>query len=612
MGAKKKPDAVASEAPIRDAPRPRLHRLSVSNFRCIGPVPVEIELDDIVVLVGPNNSGKSSILRAYQVVMEHGSDEGKLAIEDFPNGAVDPAHLPTIELETVVFDKTAPGERWVRTEPSTGEMFVREKWTWAAPGAPKKVGWDVAARAWHDTEGPWGAPNVAQAYRPKPHRVSAFQSPAELADEVVELLSKAIAERVKEISKKRAQDGTPTEYEQLIASISELRRAIASDATAAVEQVRAGIAEMVGAVFPGYSVTFDARPDDEIEKALVLYKPAPVLKMGPTDGFHSSLERQGSGAARTLIWAALRILSEHTRARGKGQGNDRPNLLLMDEPELCLHPDAVREACRVLYDLPKTGNWQVMITTHSPVFIDLTRDNTSIARVERLSDGNVHGTTLFRPTRARLDEDDRAELKLLNLCDPYVAEFFFGGRTVVVEGDTEFTAFRHVISHEPDTYRGVHVVRARGKACIVSLCKILNQFEKGYSVLHDADSEQILGTRTKKSRRNPAWTVNERILEVTEEGRGTGKVRLLASLPNFEVAFFGEEADGEKPFSALARLKADSVSHARIADLLESLLDTRVPPPAGALAWTTLSQLGDAVRHVGVSGTSQTAQSVSV
>lgn len=586
------------EEPIEVAalqtPRPRLHKLKVSNFRCIGPDPVEIELDDIVVLVGANNSGKSCILRAYQVVMEHGSTEGELTIDDFPNGKVNSHQVPTIELETVVFEETAPGARWVRTDPNTGEMLVREKWTWNEPGPPKKVGWDVGANDWHVSEGPWGAPNVAQAYRPQPHRVDAFQRPQDQAIEVVKLLSKAISDRAKELSRKKVDEtgsSGPTEYEQLLSAIKNLRLAIAADATAAVADVQKNLADMISQVFPGYSVTFDARPEDDLEKALNLYKPDPQLKMGPTDGFHSTLERQGSGTCRTLIWTALRILSE----RATGKTIDRPHLLLMDEPEICLHPDAIREACRVLYDLPKTKNWQVMITTHSPVFIDLSRDNTSIARVERLSNGTVQGTTIFRPKKARLDDDDRIELKLLNLCDPYVAEFFFGGRTVLVEGDTEYTAFKYVIAQDPAKYKDIHIVRARGKACLVSLCKILNQFDKAYAILHDADREKVLSKRTKKERANPAWSENLKILDVTEEGRSKGKVRLLASVPNFEEAFFGEEANIDKPYSALAHLKKDSNFFQKIAELLDCLIDPTKSVPNGSKVWTALDDLKTAV-----------------
>jgi putative ATP-dependent endonuclease of OLD family len=68
--------------------------------------------------------------------------------------------------------------------------------------------------------------------------------------------------------------------------------------------------------------------------------------MGPNGGYQSTIDRQGSGARRTLLWAALRYISETSST------NERPHVLLLDEPELCLHPNAVREACRVLYDLP--------------------------------------------------------------------------------------------------------------------------------------------------------------------------------------------------------------------------------------------------------------------
>ena len=89
MAAKKKPDADPIPLAPEGAGRPRLHKLVVKNFRSIGASPVEIELDDIVVLVGPNKVGKSSILRAYEIVMQQGSKEGRLIIDDFPNGVVD-------------------------------------------------------------------------------------------------------------------------------------------------------------------------------------------------------------------------------------------------------------------------------------------------------------------------------------------------------------------------------------------------------------------------------------------------------------------------------------------------------------------------------------------
>ncbi|MEO8801803.1 MAG: AAA family ATPase [Rudaea sp.] len=592
MPKKKAPEEV-SPLPA-NIPRPRLHKLTICNFRGIGTDPVSIELDDIVVLVGPNNAGKSSILRAYEVVMEHGSAEGALTLDDFPNGQVSPGSSPTIELDTVVFEKTAPGERWVRCDGANQDMFVREKWTWDAPGKPKKVGWDVAAGNWHASEGPWGAPNVAQAYRPKPHRVTAFDDPAKQADAIAKLLHEAIKDRIANLSKNKAESsggGEPSEYEKLIRDVGALRKSIALEATNAVEDVRSELGRTIAEVFPGYSVSFDARPEDDVEKCISFFKEAPILKMGVVDGYQVGLDHQGSGARRTLLWAALRVLAERPSTNKTSTALGRPHILLLDEPELCLHPNAIREACRVLYDLPKSKSWQVMVTTHSPVFIDLSRDNTSVARVERSSNGQVTGTTIFRPSRAKLDDDDKVELKLLNLCDPYVAEFFFGGRTILVEGDTEYTAFRYVASCEGSAYADVHIVRARGKACLVSLCKILNQFDKGYAVLHDSDRPVVINEKTKVTRKNGAWTLNERISYITEDRRKQGSVRLLASVPNFEEAFFGEEVSTDKPFSALAHLKMDSNAYGLIKQLLDALLDAAKSVPAGALEWGELSEL---------------------
>lgn len=260
---------------------------------------------------------------------------------------------------------------------------------------------------------------------------------------------------------------------------------------------------------------------------------------------------------------------------------------------MCLHPSAIRDACNVLYSLPAGKKWQVMVTTHSPVFIDLSRDNTSIVRVERTVDGDVSGTTIFRPERAKLSEDDREELKMLNLYDPYVAEFFFGGRTIVVEGDTEYTAFKEVMAENKARFGDVHVVRARGKYTIVALCKVLNQFGKPYAVLHDSDKEMVEGKNG--LRRNSAWTANEKILDAV--GPQRGNVILAASIPNFEISMFNGPAEDEKPYGAWERVRKDPETRERVSSLLEFLVGKRDAPPKNILAWNNIEELKAAVDH---------------
>ncbi|WP_106494735.1 AAA family ATPase [Lentibacillus sp. Marseille-P4043] len=118
--AKKTESQVTLQSKDPNVPRPRLSKLIIKSFRCIGNKPVKIELDDIVVLVGPNNAGKSTILKAYEVIMFHGSNADKLTIDDFPNGKIVEGAYPEMELHTVVHDNS-PGQRWIKIDEKTNE-----------------------------------------------------------------------------------------------------------------------------------------------------------------------------------------------------------------------------------------------------------------------------------------------------------------------------------------------------------------------------------------------------------------------------------------------------------------------------------------------------------
>jgi len=303
--------------------------------------------------------------------------------------------------------------------------------------------------------------------------------------------------------------------------------------------------------------------------------------MGPNDGYLSTIATQGSGARRTLLWTALKYVSE----QGK-KSSERPHVLLLDEPEICLHPSAIREARKVLYELPKTGNWQVMVTTHSPVFIDLSYDNTTIVRVDRGNDNEIKSTTLYRPKTANLSLDDKENIKLLNVCDTYLHEFFFGGRIIVVEGDTEYTAFSLLKIIYPKEYDDVHIIRARGKGIIPSIIKILNQFTCDYAVLHDADIPKLEDGKT-----NPAWTLNMSIKEEIVKNQNISKVRLIACKTDFESALFGQKVKRDKPYNIIVKMKNTDSVKAIMKQLLDSLLDTSISPPINCLRWSTIDDL---------------------
>lgn len=565
--------------------RGKLRSLSVRNFRCIGAEPVKVDLDDIVVLVGPNNSGKSSILRAYEIAMNEGSNAGKLKLEDFPNGEVNPDEPVEIELVTEVITGD-PGKHWIgdmagKPIADAGKKYVKEKWVWTDQGKGKRFGWNVEKQEWDDKK-PWGYANVANARRPAVHPVRAFDPPEAQAKQIHDLLRTAIIDSAKLISK----DGVNL-YEKLLADVAEFQKLTLDHNKEKIEDVETKLNEIVSSIFLDHAVRF-IQSTDASDSTIRLFPEGGRLTMGHKEGHMSDLESQGSGARRTMLWATLKFLKDSASDQKKS------NVLLIDEPELCLHPNAIRDACKVLYDLASKEGWQVMITTHSPVFIDLSRDNTSIVRVERQAKGEIVGTTLFRPETAKLSIDDKANLKLLNLYDPYVAEFFFGGRVVIVEGDTEYSAFRMIMDGDK-SFSDVHVIRARGKATVASIAKILNQFGASYSILHDTDVPKT--TRKNKTTgiteeiNNPAWGSNNNIAHAVKDQLVDKKVRLVASRVHFEAAFFGTALTGEKPYSAIRGLQTDGARREVVAQLLKALVNHAEPLPEGCIEWSTLADL---------------------
>jgi hypothetical protein len=176
--------------------------------------------------------------------------------------------------------------------------------------------------------------------------------------------------------------------------------------------------------------------------------------------------------------------------------------------------------------------------------------------------------------------DERDSLKMLNSFDAGVAEMFFGGYPILVEGDTEYAAFEEVMENDPRAFPLVSrpiIVRARGKWTLTLLIRMLSHFQVSFSVLHDSDVPF-----TSLGRSNPAWSANTAIGQEIEAARGGG-VRVVhrVSIPTIELAHAKPEVDEcgrllmpspkDKPWQFLQRLKTDPDVHARVRKLLTEL-----------------------------------------
>lgn len=610
--------------------RSRLVRMKIVNIGCIGPEGLKVELDQIVCLVGGNNTGKTTVLRAYELVA------GQMKF--------DPEH----DLCSRAGDTPASVELWVHIPEGIGniaakwkaeedgDLLVRSRWEWAASN-----GWSGVRSTWDPEKDEYspegkaaGLDPVFKSRLPKPLRIGALDDPEGEHGALLTLLVEPLAK-----SLKNSLNDPESEIAGSLATLEEKLETPVKEASEQLEQLRKQLSSSHGAIFPQLEIdlhlglgSIQINPDALLKKhSLIRFK-----EWGDTIDW----TKQGTGSQRALFWTLLQVRSgiqsakdqaaQSEKRRTKLQSDikkaekavegaqkentkktrqeklgdlqaqlaalDNPNnaddmssleaislpgyMLLIDEPEVALHPNAIRAASQHLYALSDSSAWQVMLTTHSPQFIDPLQDHTTIVRLVRTESNPTPRT--FRSDSIEFTEDDKLNLKLLSRFDTGLAEMFFGQYPILVEGDTEFAGFNEAFERKlvdvPLHDRPV-LVRARGKSTLRLLMKILRQFQVPFAIVHDADTP-----RTRTGGRNSAWTVNENILTDIREIRAAGiSVKHRVSLPNFEMAHLPvvvdengnyEEPDSrDKPWTLVNAMRTDPSVAESVAALLTDLCD---------------------------------------
>lgn len=86
------------------------------------------------------------------------------------------------------------------------------------------------------------------------------------------------------------------------------------------------------------------------------------------DGFKNAVENKGHGLQRAVIFSILRRYADHMTALPDGK--KRNLILAVEEPELYMHPQAQRTIRRVFRRIAEGGD-QVLFSTHSALLVDV-------------------------------------------------------------------------------------------------------------------------------------------------------------------------------------------------------------------------------------------------
>jgi len=242
------------------------------------------------------------------------------------------------------------------------------------------------------------------------------------------------------------------------------------------------------------SVLSGVFPDSQIHANADLSDPDKSLKatfnIQMKSNILTPITHQGTGTVRAAVFGLLRYRKIWEAQKDPSQ---RRNLIIgFEEPEIYLHPNAAEMMKKKIYELAGNDS-QIVCTTHSTYMIDLSRNNNQVLN-RFISNGNPTQCNAFNVSDAfkSLVEDDKNYVKMLIKFDDYMSRVFFSNKTIIIEGDTEEIVLKETIKLMPSEVQekilsSVQIVKARGKAAIISLVKYFNALGINYFVIHDRD-----------------------------------------------------------------------------------------------------------------------------
>lgn len=473
----------------------KLTRIKIENYRSIKLL--DFEPNDFVALIGENNTGKTNILRAINIILgETWPSERSFSEEDFYNKDTD----QTIKI-SIWFDTPISYDRYGHTVEVKGFSLEYKKYV----RGQKKGEYHTEFRAIDENGEP-----VKVLKEPFTKGKKAQFVPLSISGDLRErvpliyidvdrdysrhqptskwtLLGKIFQEVNIDFGRKDnvvSIDGlTITRKEAYTKKLDEAITYLRTDLFNQVEtRIKESVLEQLG-----------LKQEEKEEKIKIRFDTHDAINFYRTlqlivneDGIDFPATEMGAGLQSSIVVAIFRAYRELKREGA---------IICIEEPEIFLHPHTAKYFYQLLKAISEEGN-QIFYATHSPIFVDIS----NYQNVFLIRKNSNKGTYICKAINLDITSNSKEELKLLTQFDPTRNELFFAKKVLLVEGPTEKYSFPFIfgLCGVNINQKGISIIETGGKTNMPVFIKILEAFNIPYIVVHDKDSGDVEEKRNRE------------------------------------------------------------------------------------------------------------------
>lgn len=534
----------------------KLIELTVKNFRSIRGEGVSLSLNDsdIIFLLGKNNAGKSTLLAAYEYLVTANKKAVNSDFSDYDstNEIEIIATFLKEEGDNETFDERGLNQ-WV--DDDSNKILIKKSWTTVDQPGQKSTYNPTTGE--FQPNGFGGIEQILTKHAPTAIRIPAIPSTADLTKFIKDIVQKSVLRTLKTEEAEA--------YGRALQEMENLQSLVLSNEILKKKSDQAN--KNFKKLFPNLSLDISPIEGKQFNVAASLEKEfSVVIKDEQRPDSKPDFMHHGHGVIRQTLFNFLGIVKNDLQENEGAYEGRKEYMILFEEPEVYLHPKAIRALRSVLYDLCSNSQFQLICASHSPSLIDISKPHTTLVRVHRDDQGTTHlyqvGDDVFSAS-----DDVKNHVQMINRFDPNICESFFSDVVILVEGDTEAIVIREILNRKYDD-RDIFVVNTGSKNNIPFFQTIFNHFNIKQHIIHDCDTKflynkiNVEGRKTTyvprlnkdgTKRKNSAWALNDRIWQLIVQGNELqeGLARRYVSIYDFESAndYVYDTSKG-KPLSA--------------------------------------------------------------